>query len=292
MVMVSVPGTDFSQPAAVAADRSAEFALDVGVDENTINFGNGSGQFQELRVLLAPKAAVEAVSCAVQQARCGDVGAQSVRFRIEAGIEIEPDVGVEAGLMAAVAERHGAAAGLAEVADLDHANGVMDSFAYRLNRSDQRRMAEVALSFQVHDEIAVAFRRQGGRSADAAVVGLADRARGPTDRAGNCCPGVRKESAREAQKNHGSADQMHDGLHWLGTCGRRRLEAVEKLLRPSMTALLKASKSSCTPCTLRFFGLSRLVLNGLATFLNSFLILAGALGNVRILRIQRFWIFA
>lgn len=158
MVVVAEPGPDFSQPAAVASNRSAEFPFDVRIHEDAIDLRNSRRQFQQPLVLLTPKPAIQTIPTAVQQARGGNVGSPSIRVRIEAGIEIEPYVGIETGLMAAVAERHGAASGLGEIADLNHADGVMDSFAQGLNRPDQRRMAEIALSFQMHDEIAIAFR--------------------------------------------------------------------------------------------------------------------------------------
>jgi hypothetical protein len=137
MVVVAEPGPDFSQPGAVSASGSAEFPLDMRIHEDTVDFGNGGRDFQELRMLLTPKPSIQAISSPVQQARGGNVGAPSVQVRIKAGIEVEPHVGIQAGLVAAVAKRHGAASGLGEIADLNHSDGVMDPFAQGLNRPDQ-----------------------------------------------------------------------------------------------------------------------------------------------------------
>lgn len=199
MVVMAVPGADLFKPGSIALSRTAEFALDVCIYEHPIDRGNRRRQFQQPLVLFAPESAIEAGPGTVQEAGGGNVGAPSICFRIEAGIQVEPDISVEAGLMAAMAERHRSAPGQRKIADLNHADRFARALAQSLNRPDQRWMAEVAFALQVHDEEPVAIGGQRSRPADAAVVGRADGEWRSRDRAGYLRPRIGEKSARKAE---------------------------------------------------------------------------------------------
>lgn len=152
MVVMAVPGADLSKPGSIALGRTAELALDMCIYEDPIDRGNRRCQFQQPRVLLAPESAIETVPGTVQEARGGNVGSPFVSFRIASGVQVEPDVGVETGLMTAMAERHRATSRQRKIADLNHADRFARALAQSLNRPDQGWMAEVASALQVHDE--------------------------------------------------------------------------------------------------------------------------------------------
>ncbi len=169
--------------------------------EDAFHLGVGRGALDELGVLLGPDVRIDRL-VALQHRSGGHVlalalGQAPVRHRRE------PDVGIEAHLVAGVAARHRAAAGLGQIAH-EQAGPAVLLLGFRreaLDQIDQLGMAPVAIARQAHR-----------------------LPRGPVDRerlaTGKTALGVEADRARgERRRRLGGAEQVAGGRA-LGFLGR------------------------------------------------------------------------
>ena len=114
MGVVSYPRADFAQPAGIGL-AVAEVLFDDGVDEDAVGFREGGSGVQGVAVGGLPLAGSEGTGGSVHHRRRFDFRVRLVTARHG----VEPDVHVKTVTVAAVAEGHFPASGLAEVADED-----------------------------------------------------------------------------------------------------------------------------------------------------------------------------
>ena len=190
MVLVVIPGPNLAQPGAVAARGATQFLLDACVDENAVHRRLGCRRLQHLFMAVVPQPVVQPVAGLAEHVEGADVGTGAVGAQVQTRAEVEPHIRVDAGLVAAVAERHRAAAGHAEIADMHHAQPLGGAVAQRPDAADQRGVAVIAIALQVHDDIAVTLGGQLSGAQQTAGAGVADGSGRPGGRAVHLSPGI------------------------------------------------------------------------------------------------------
>src|SRR5262245_53592189 len=118
MLVVACPDHELVEPGAAARHGLAEPLLDPLVHEYAVEMGHLRGQPQQGDVLLAEHAVVDAAVVGFdQRAQPRVLALRDLQTRT--GLAFEPDVGIEASLMAGMAGGGGPAARLTDVADVE-----------------------------------------------------------------------------------------------------------------------------------------------------------------------------
>ncbi|CAH2604279.1 conserved protein of unknown function [Rhodovastum atsumiense] len=113
------PGPDQPQPGPVAGHLAAELQLDGGIDQDAIDPRQAGGQPQQRHMPGPPARRIDRAPVRTHQAGRVDrlaLGHQAQRMR---RIDIEPDIGVDAHLMADMAAAQRAAPGAGDVTHVD-----------------------------------------------------------------------------------------------------------------------------------------------------------------------------
>jgi hypothetical protein len=159
MIVVPPPGADFPEPWR-ARESAAEGLLDLGVDENAVDHGEVCGCLQQMRVLRGPALRVQGMTVGCEHGRHVERVALLDRERTPWAVEPEPDVDIQAVLMAAMSIGGRAASGLPHVPNAEHpqTTGGHDAsqILYILH---ERRVAGKASTLVSHDLETLPFGR-------------------------------------------------------------------------------------------------------------------------------------
>src|SRR3984893_16144460 len=117
MLVVTDPHDELVEPGAIAGDRLAEPLLDPLVDEHTVEMGHLRRQPKQADMLLGEYAVVDAAVIR-QDERAQPRGLALGRRQPRAVLALEPDVGVQAGLVTGMTGDGRTAARLADIADI------------------------------------------------------------------------------------------------------------------------------------------------------------------------------
>ncbi len=189
MIVVTIPGTNLSQPPAISVRRGTEFPLDDRVHKDSVHVGRTSSHLQYLLMVLVPNPMIQARSRIIQQGGRFDCVTKWIRCQFEQVPlqQLEPDVYIQPGLMALMAVGHRSASRLRQIANLQNPQASpFDRPAEALHETDQGWMPVITAAGEVHRAIACAIPRKGLRAGNAPAGWLPDdtgRAAGrPVDR--------------------------------------------------------------------------------------------------------------
>ena len=177
VVGVAVPGPHLGHPGIVMLVLdAAQFLLDRGIDQHALDFRLLGRGLDEGDVRRRPGFRIDVLAVGGDQIAGGDILALFLA-QLVVRLRHEPDVDVEADLVAHVAERQRAAARLRHVADQDAlpAGGLGGERREALEEFDQFGMAPIAVARQPHHLPVRAVDRQFDAALQAAARVVADR---------------------------------------------------------------------------------------------------------------------
>ena len=172
--VVSPPGPQLAQPAAVTLLRSAQGAFYDRIDENAVYPRMIGGRFEKKPLMSPPVPAESEPPGSDHAAGIASFRVPTVRAPGRAG-QAEPDIHVHAVLMATVHGQHEPAAWLRKVAHHHQLTGVLTQCPAQVpHQADRIRMAVIALAVTPDADKAGAGGWQRPRPRDAAVGGSPD----------------------------------------------------------------------------------------------------------------------